>query len=375
MGVSPRRSWIARAALAAAVGLAVVVVPPRLAARGPSVIDLFQQYLRNPAATVPLLSSVSDLNDARDTLAHYSPKFLGAPLPKAGDFAPPAPGMPVVPVLEQRRRDIVTFALELAGANALTQGPAARSMIESVCASVRKHLPPTDFDHRWQLAALALMEGEIDPNALRGHLQHLEEQFPDDPRAMLAHALADEQMTAPIEFVADSDHAAADFAKNRNPTGVSQTALMQRAVSSFEGLLKIDALRPEASLRLAHLQIGLHHYEQALPALDVVDSTSDDPYLLYLSHLFRGTALEALNRTTAAQAAYRDALRIGPGAHAATLALATSLFRSGHRDEADRLAAALLAHDDPTHDVWWAYYSGDFHLWGLLMSRVREYVK
>ena len=368
-----RRVWVAHGAVAAAAIVAVAAARP-VAARGPSVTDLFQQYLKNPSATVPLMASV-DLNDARGDLAHYSPKYFATPFPKASAAQPGAPATPVVPVLEQRRRNIVTFALDLAGANALTQGPAARSMLESVCASVRRHLPPTDFDHRWQLAALALMEGEIDPNGLRGHLEHLEEQFPDEPRAMLAHALADEQMTAPLEMVADSDRAAADFSKQRNPTGVSSTVLMERAAVSYENLLKIDAVRAEASLRLAHVEIGLHKYAQALPSLDVVDSSSDDPYLLYLSHLFRGTTLEALNRTADAQAAYREALRIGPGAHAATMALATSLFRTGHRDEADRLASALIAHDDPTRDVWWAYYSGDFHLWALLMSRVREYVK
>jgi tetratricopeptide (TPR) repeat protein len=373
MLIPSRRPWVALAGLGAAAGLIALGSGP-VGAHGPSAVDLLQQYVKNPSATLPELSSVN-LNDARDDLAHYSPKFLGAPFPKTGELPPPKPGAPIVPILEQRRRNLVTFALDLAGANALTQGPAARSMIESVCSSVRRHMPPTDFDHAWQLAALALLEGELDPNALRGHLEHLEQQFPDEPRAMLAHALADEQMTAPIEMVADSDSAAADFARKRNPTGVSQTVLMQRALASYEGLLKIDALRPEASLRIAHLQIGLHHFDQALPALDVVDSSSDDPYLLYLSRLFRGLALEGLNRTAAAQAAYRDALKLGPGAHAATMALATSLFRSGHRDEADQLATNLVAHDDPTHDVWWAYYSGDFHLWGLLMSRVREFVK
>lgn len=373
MSSPSRRTWIAPGAVVAA-GVLTLMGSGGVAARGPSVTDLFQQYLENPSATVPRLAGV-DLNDARGDLAHYSPKYFASPFPKATPAAAGAPATPVVPILEQRRRNIVTFALDLAGVNALTQGLAARSMIESVCSSVRRHMPPTDFDHQWQLAALALMEGEMDPDGLRGHLEHLEQQFPDEPRALLAHALADEQMTAPIELVAESDRAAAEFTKRRNPTGVASNVLMERAANSYERLLKVDALRPEASLRLAHVQIGLHRYEPALASLDIVDAASDDPYLLYLSHLFRGIALEALNRTAAAQAAYRDALTIGPDAHAATIALATSLFRSGHRDEADTLASALVSHDDPTRDVWWAYYSGDFHLWALLMSHVREYVK
>lgn len=366
------RSWIAAAAVA---GVLVLASAHSVGARGPSIPELLTAYVKDPNATLPALAAITDLDSARDDLAHFAPKFLGAPPPKPAPVAPGTSPAPIVPILEQRRRDIVTFALDLAGANTLHQGPAARRLVESVCGSVRRHLPPNDFDHQWQLAALALMEGELDPDALRGHLEHVAEQFPNEPRAMLADALADEQATAPIEFVAASDRDAADFARKRNPTGASPTALMERAAASYQGLLKVEAVRPEASLRLAHLDISLHRYDQALELLDVVDASSDDPYLLYLSRLFRGTALEAENKTAAAQAAYRDALTIGPNAHAATMALATSLFRTGHRDDADRLVATLLAHDDPTHDVWWAYYSGDFHLWSLLIGRVREYVK
>jgi tetratricopeptide (TPR) repeat protein len=339
----------------------------------PSIADLLQAYIKNPSGTVPDLAQVGNLDSARDDLNKLTAKFLSAPLPKT---APPtAPGTPIVPILEQRRRNLVAFALDLAGANALQQAAAARRLVEWACFNVRRHMPPNDFDHRWQMAALSLIEGQVDPDALRAHLSHLETQFPDDPRALLGHAIADEQATAPVEIADTGDQSAADFAHARNPSGATLASRMERAAKSFEDLLKVDALRPEASLRLAHVDIGLQKYDQALAALDTVDGSSDDAYTLYLSRLFRGVALEGLNRPAAAQDAYRSALQIGPNAHAATMALATSLFRTGHRDEAATITATLLQRDDPTRDAWWAYWAGDYHLWGLLMPKVREGVR
>jgi tetratricopeptide (TPR) repeat protein len=365
-------------AIAAGLALALVVNPAPAVARHASTADLFDRYIKNPAGTVPELATIDDIENTRSDLVKLMPKYLSAPLPARSANAPapsPNPTAPVVPILEQRRRNVVAFALDVAGANALRQSYSAERLSEWACYFVRRRVPPSDFDHRWQLAMLALIEGVIDPDGLREQLSHFESQFPGDPRAEIGRALADEQATAPIEFVAMNDQAAATFAHTRNPTGASKDALMERAVKSFEALLKDETLRPEASLRLAHLQIALGHDDQALASLDMVNASSGDAYTLYLSRLFRGQALEHLGRAAAAQDAYRSALELSPQAHAATMALATSLFRSGKRSEADQLVSALVKHDDPSHDVWWSYYAGDFHLWGQLIGRVREMVK
>lgn len=341
----------------------------------PSTADLLEAYIKNPTSVAATLGSVADLDAARNDLIHLTPKFLGAPLPKR--VAPPTgtPAGPIVPILEQRRRNLYSFALDLAGANVVLRGPEAARMLEWACYTVRRHLPPNDFDASWQFAALAMMEAEMYPDALRVHVGHLESQFPNEPRVLLARALADEQATAPLEVAAVNYQALAAFERSRNPAGASQTALMERAAKSYEAIQNVPALRAEASLRLAHLEIGLHRFDEALASLDVAEAAATDGYTVYLIRLFRGQALEGVGRVSGAEAAYRSALEIGPNAHAATMALATLLFRNGHRDEAYPLLDKLLQNDDPTRDGWWSYWSGDFHLWGLLIARVREYVK
>jgi tetratricopeptide (TPR) repeat protein len=191
----------------------------------------------------------------------------------------------------------------------------------------------------------------------------------------MARAIADEQVTAPVELGVVSNANASALARARNPSGAATAVLLDRAAASFEALVKVDALRPEAGLRLAHVQIEQRRFDRALASLDDVDVSMRDGYVRYLSQLFRGVALEGLGRSGDAQTAYRAALATGPHAHAATMALATSLFRTGQRAEADELVGSLLEDDDQSKDVWWAYWAGDFHLWGALIGPVRDFVR
>jgi tetratricopeptide (TPR) repeat protein len=360
------------------VAVSLAVLGSGRVGAAPTTADLFQRYIQAPGRVLAELGSVDDLDAARADLDHLAPKFLSAPPPPkaaASAGAPADPAAPIVPLLEQRRRDLVTFALDLAGANVVRHGLAARRLVEWACYNVRRHLPPNDFDHRWQLAALALVEAEIDPEALREHAGHFESQFPGEPRAAMARAIADEQVTAPVELGVVSNANATALARARNPSGAATAVLLDRAAASFEALVKVDVLRPEAGLRLAHVQIEQRRFDRALASLDDVDVSMRDGYVRYLSQLFRGVALEGLGRSGDAQTAYRAALATGPHAHAATMALATSLFRTGQRAEADELVASLLEDDDQSKDVWWAYWAGDFHLWGALIGPVRDFVK
>jgi tetratricopeptide (TPR) repeat protein len=352
---------------------AAAVVPASVRTAGPGTADLLARYIQHPADVGAVLGSVGDLDAARGDLDRIAPRFLaGLPEKAAADAAPVAPGGSAVPPPEQRRRDLVTFALDLAGANVAEHAPAAGRLVEWACYNVRRHTPASDFDHRWQLAALALIEGTVDPDALREHLAHVEAQFPGEPRAIFARALADEQATAPLEVASEANLSA--LARARNPSGASPVALMTHAAASYRALLTSEPLRPEATVRLAHVQVALGQNDQAVATLATIDQ-EDDGFVRYLGYLIRGIALDHLGRPSEAQAAFRSALELGPHAHAPAMALASSLFRSGQRSEADRLMTNLLANDDPTRDVWWSYWAGDYRLWGLLISRVREFVK
>ena len=372
--VTPSRDRVACVLRCAGLtGVAVLCFVAALRGSGPSTADLLARYIQHPDEVAAELGSVVDLDGARSDLDRLAPKFLaGLPAKVDSVISSVPPAGPAVSIPEQRRRDLVAFALDLAGANVAWHAPAARRLVEWGCYNVRRHLPPNEFDHRWQLAALALLEGEVDPDALREHLGHVDAQFPAEPRALLGRALADEQATAPLEFASEANLATVNRA--RNPTGASQAALMARAAASYRALLSVEPLRGEANVRLAHVQIALGQYDQALATLATVDQESDG-FVRYLGYLFRGLALDHLGRPSEAQAAFRAALELGPNAHAPTMALASSLFRSGQTSEASRLITNLLPNDDQTRDVWWSYWAGDFQQWGLLIRRVREFVK
>jgi hypothetical protein len=277
---------------------------------------------------------------------------------------------------EAHRELLATFALEIAEAGSFTDARAATRLVEWACARVRVHVPPNGFDRAWQTAALDLIEGDVDPAALAGHLGHVRAQLDDEPRLALARAIAAEQMVAPVEETAGGAGASA-----AGGTGVPAAPdakarqLAEDALSAFEKAAAVPAVSAEARVRAAHVALGLGRADRALALLAEVDAPPGDPAVAYLAELFRGLAEERLGRTTDAQAAYRAALAVSPGAHSATVRLAALEFQHGQRPEAGRLVAGLLHDDEPGRDPWWAYYAGDFRFWYRDIARLRRLVR
>lgn len=317
------------------------------------IAELLDRYVRRDAGVLAALGEVGDLNAARVELERLGPKFLdGEPL-------------------EVRRRWLVAFALDLAQANSELQSVPAGAIVEWACRHVRRHDPPDEFDYRWQLAATSLLAGAINPAQLEGHLRHIAEQFPDEPRFALAHALAAEQRTAPREVLARARTVATQPTSTRT-TAPTEEWFREEAGRRYQALaLSMESLRAEAHVRRAHVHIELGRFDDALAVLKQVEPLTKDPVLIYLGRLFRGLAHEGLNDQNAARAAYRSALEVSAGAHSATMALATSLFRGGQRDEAARVVESLLRKNDPRLDPWWAYWAGDYRFWVPLMNGVR----
>src|SRR5262249_19175096 len=75
-----------------------------------------------------------------------------------------------------------------------------------------------------------------------------------------------------------------------------------------------------------------------------------------------------------ARESYLKALEISPGAHSATIRLAALTFRTGRRDEPDRLLEKLFVDDDPRRDPWWSYYAADWRFWYPRIGRVRAMI-
>ena len=276
---------------------------------------------------------------------------------------------------DSRRRQLTTFALELAQVHAEKESVSAGHIVEWACRYVRRHEPIDEFDRRWQLAATALLEGAINPRALDAHLRHMAAQYPREPRIALARALVAEQYSAPREVLARG-RSAARAPAGRSQAPASLAALHEEAARRFQELALADpSLRAEANVRRARVYIWLERHDDALSSLDDVEEQTQDPALIYLSRLLRGLALDGLGRTEDAQRSWVSALKVGPGAQSAMMSLATSMFRSGERAAADLMIARMLEKNDPRADPWWAYWAGDYRFWYTLIGGVRELAK
>ena len=319
-----------------------------------------------------------NLDEVRNGLARLAPAFLhaGSSTDRPGDA-------------ERKRRLLTTFALEVAAAGASRHAQAAARLVEWACPYVRSHTPVNDFDRAWQLAALAVLEGGIDAAALGGHIDHAQNAFPDEPRLRLARPIADEQVTAPAEVVflqtAEIEAARGTDALRRQG---ERARASERAVAGFRGLLTDPGLRAEASLRLGHVQLVMHRYEEAVASWAEVEQFTSDRSLVYLVRLFRGLAYDRLaGRASSpvdaqrygadirsAKAAYLQALDTSPGAHSATMGLAALTFRHIRSEDSDRLLEALVKDNDPRRDPWWSYYGADWRFWYPRIERVRSFL-
>jgi tetratricopeptide (TPR) repeat protein len=341
--------------VAAILTLAAAAPAP---AQDVSVEQLFARYRQRDPLVAQDFLAIPDAHVARRELERFGPRFL------SGDRK----------TADERRRWLMTFALELAKAHSEKESVSAGLIVEWACQYVRRHEPLDEFDRRWQMAATAMLQGAINPRVLEMHLRHMGAQFPRESRLALARALVAEQLTAPREVLARGRAAAAAAASGRrsreSPTLLD---LHEEAARRFQELAIAEpSLRAEANVRRARVYIWLDRHQDALLALDDVERLTKDPALVYLSRLFRGLALKGLGRPEDAQLAWVSALQVGPGAQSAMMSLATAMFAAGERAAADLMIVRMLERNDPRADPWWAYWAGDYRFWYQLISAVRE---
>ena len=356
-------------ALRASVVLAVSVAgawtqPPSATSLVPA-IRSYQDWLQGRSKDVDL--SGLDLDGVRRELARFDPAAI--PVPAT---------LSAVDAREMQRRYVATFALEVAAIGSIRHATEAARLIEWACPSVRNHTPLNDFDRAWQLAALAVLEGGIQPALLQEHVDHARLPFSDDPRLTLAVGIVDEQISAPAEVrtreVIPRDAQRTKEAVLHEESERGRAA--ERAIQRFGEAAGDDALKAEATLRRGHVQYRLGRYDAALATWANLDEpASNDKALLYLLFVFRGTALERRARYEEARDSYLAALRVSPGAHSATMRLAALEFRARKGDDPSALLTSLLRNDDMRIDPWWSYYAGDWRLWYLRIGRVRSFLK
>ena len=351
------RTLVALTVLSCAIATALLS-----ASAAPSMADSLADYAHVLATGRGTLALGSiDLDDARAQLARVQESFLS---PRG---ATPA-------IREARRQVLLSFAIELAAAGSSSQVGAALRLTEWACAIDRRERTPGAFDQAWQRAALSLIEGSIDAQALAAHIAHLPKALSDEPRVRLAAALVEEQSIAPGEArwgLAQTGAPGANVLTREQ----ARAQHAERAVALFRAAQEIPALRPEADLRMGHVALLVGRNAEALASWRSFDSETHDPALLYLVELFRGMALEGLGHENEARAAYDAALATSPSAHSATMRLAALEFRTRQRSEASSRVQLLLRSDDPKRDPWWSYYAGDWRFWTDRIETLRSVVR
>jgi tetratricopeptide (TPR) repeat protein len=286
-------------------------------------------------------------------------------------------------VREWRSRVAATLLLELIrttldrSRQAYTE---SRYALEVYCRRFRD-APPSEFEKVWMLASVALAQGAYDEELLlgplrggrrdlrAGHVSHVRERYPDDGRLALA---AVGSYDGGRITVLPSD--AVDVRAVREPDGsYRRVAVVQASDDTIRALQRLaddDQVGGEASLRLGiiHFQSGV--FPEAISYLSKAAAVQADPHVAYLGHLFLGRVHEAVGRPDAAVRAYREAVRVVPGAHSAAVSLAAALFLAGKVDDASDVMK--LATGNAVPDPWRAYSLRDLRFWPQYQARLRD---
>jgi hypothetical protein len=97
----------------------------------------------------------------------------------------------------RRRLVVAAVVLETANAGGVQGWQDAKQLIEWACSQVRGIRQPDEAERLWHRGALAVLEGAGDATAVQAHVSHALKRFRDDPRFVLARAVAAELRTGP----------------------------------------------------------------------------------------------------------------------------------------------------------------------------------
>jgi len=267
------------------------------------------------------------------------------------------------------RLRLATSALLLAQERHLESTPDAIRLVEQACSLLRdvniaggEGAPANyaDVERLWHRTAVALLEGWLDDGvALETHLRHALGRFSDDPHLRLARGFASENQ---LPLVRTGDVSA---------QSLSFFGSVEAALGRFKAAQEYEAVHVEATLHLGVVLLKLNRPKDALEELDEAARLATDVYLQYLAQLFRGQALEALDRIDEAVEAYRLATTAVPGAQTAAVGLTLALIRTGQSEEAAEVAAAATRQSSVS-DPFLTYGAGNYRSWRVLMDQLLE---
>jgi hypothetical protein len=254
------------------------------------------------------------------------------------------------------------FAIDLTEASVFSPRAETRDravrLLERFTRLVRHPLEPDEFEHRWHYAVVTLLQGTIRPADIETFADRALVRFPDDPRFLLARAIA-------------ADQRSTTTGASRAGTVSAQSSL-QGVRQQYEALVTNPDVGAEARIRLAWVLHRMGRSGDGLAQIEEADIDSADASLRYLRHLLSGHLLVALRRPDEAVVAYRTARAIVPTAQSSQVALMNGLLHRGDRTGAEALAEQIQTAKSTELDPWWMYWQGQYRLYGQAMARVRE---
>jgi VWFA-related protein len=209
------------------------------------------------------------------------------------------------------------------------------------------------FACAWLHAEAAMLEGLWRPPLALAFVTRAVAKCPTEPRLQLARAVLLEQQSA-------------------QPGDPTQA---QDVIAAYDAVPKASDAAIEAEIRaswLAHRSNLPGGSDRTLQPLSAAIRTSADTYVRYFGYLIEGHVLRARGEHDAAEAAYRQALLVAPGAQSGRVALMTLLLGRGNGDEAASLSEAVQTTGRQDSDPWWMYSRGDFRVLPSTLARLRE---
>jgi Ca-activated chloride channel family protein len=260
----------------------------------------------------------------------------------------------------RRRLAAASYLVEFLGSHARDialwqEGQSASEAFEWACSLLRRG-PPLPAERWWHVASIALLEHSGAVATLLRHLDHAEGRFPDEPRWILARAVAEELRTWP---------------ERRDESVLSiPRDVADRITAGFTRASMHETLKSEAQLRWGYFELRRGQVDAALAHFEQV-GTPTDIHLRYWLHLFRGRALEQANRLKDAIASYQLAMSDVP-AQSAALALGAALVEDRRPSEAAALVIRTLAVQPAPPDPWDTYRSPDLRFWPLVIEELHK---
>jgi tetratricopeptide (TPR) repeat protein len=136
----------------------------------------------------------------------------------------------------------------------------------------------------------------------------------------------------------------------------SRKELLESAEAELRTAVKFDPSSAQAALRLGRVLDLMDEHDAALDLLVQAERGLERAELRYCAALFAGRALEALDRTDDARAAFERAAALYPPAQSPRLALARLAWQSGATSDAGAQVHQLLDTGIQLgSDPWWVY--------------------